>query len=48
MKLNVDSMKQQTQDFVLRLFVGAELGSLSSHSSYYTCARCVTHERLYR
>ena len=47
MRMKIYHMMQQTQDFLLRLFVGADFSSVSSDSSYYTCARCGTHARLY-
>ena len=47
MKFELNTMKQQTQDFFLRLFVGSsEVGSTPS-SSFYTCSRCGTFVRLH-
>jgi hypothetical protein len=47
MKLNVLTLKQQTQDFLLRLFIDSPDGAATpSHSKYYTCAHCGTFSRL--
>jgi len=43
--MNVNRMKQQTQDFVLRLFIESFGGT--PPSSHYTCARCGTFSRLH-
>ena len=55
MKIDVHTLKQQTQDFVLRLFVessGASTPSysdstMSSSSDYCTCSHVGTHARLH-
>jgi len=47
MKMNVNTLKQQTQDFVLRLFVESGSGATPS-SSCYTGARCGTFFMLNR
>ena len=46
MKLNVFTLTQQAQEFVLRLFVepGSDLSS-STHD-YTTCSHCGTYSRL--
>ena len=46
MKKDFSTMKQQTQDFVLRLFVES-MGNSSLSSPFYTCAHCGTHARLH-
>ena len=46
MKTNYSTLKQQTQDFVLRLFV--ESGGSAPSYSYYTCAHAGTHARLHQ
>ena len=50
MKKNVFFMKQQAQEFILRLFVESSGDHLSSHlsssSSYYTGAHCGTFSRI--
>ena len=46
MKLDFFTLKQQTQDFVLRLFVESSGGD-SSYSSYSSSARCGTYARLH-
>lgn len=49
MKMNVSTMKQQTQDFVLRLFVESPgLFSTPSRSQFYTCSHVGTHARLHQ
>ena len=48
MKLNVFTFKQQTRDFLLRLFIeSSEDGSTlsESDSKFYTCAHCGTFSR---
>ena len=45
MKLQFTTLRQQTQDFFLRLFVESS-GSMSSGSECYTCSRCGTFTRL--
>ena len=46
MKMNFFTLKQQAQDFILRLFVESS-GELSTpSSSFYTCTRCGTFSRL--
>ena len=47
MKMKLISFKQQTQDFVLRLFVESDTRSTLSSSPYITCARCGTYARLH-
>lgn len=47
MMKNVFTMKQQAQDFILRLFVEPSGGSTPSSSSYYTGAQgCGTFSRM--
>lgn len=47
MKMNFSTMKQQAQDFVLRLFIESYGGSGSTPSNtFYTCAHCGTFSRL--
>lgn len=48
MKINVITLKQQTQDFVLRLFVESSGVSTPSSSDYCTCAHVGTHARLHQ
>ena len=49
MKLDVYTLKQQTQDFVLRLFVESSgVSTTRSFSQYYTCAHAGTHVRLHQ
>lgn len=54
MKIDVHTLKQQTQDFVLRLFVESSGGStLSSSGSmpvsdYCTCSHVGTYARLHQ
>lgn len=47
MKKNFYTMKQQTQDFVLRLFVESVSSTPASYD-YCTCAHVGTHARLYQ
>ena len=55
MKIDVNTLKQQTQDFVLRLFVEPSGGStpsysdstMTSSSDYCTCSHVGTHARLH-
>ena len=42
--MNVYKIKQQAQEFILRLFIESELDD--STPSHYTCARCGTFSRL--
>ena len=46
MKTNLFTLKQQTQDFLLRLFV--ESDQIDSTPSFYTCAHAGTHARLHQ
>ena len=54
MKIDVHTLKQQTQDFVLRLFVETSGGSTLSSSGtmsiydYCTCSHVGTHARLHQ
>lgn len=49
MKIDVITLKQQTQDFVLRLFVESNSSfSTPSSSDYCTCAHVGTHARLHQ
>jgi hypothetical protein len=48
MKMNFHTMKQQTQDFLLRLFVESGSRTTLSDDRYYTCSRCGTYERLHQ
>lgn len=48
MKLNGFTLKQQTQDFLLRLFIESDLGTTLPENRCYTCARCGTHARLHQ
>ena len=45
MKMNITNIKQQTQDFVLRLFVESSDGIYSQH---YICSHVGTHARLHQ
>jgi hypothetical protein len=47
MKIDVDTFKQQAQDFLLRLFVENSSGSTLSNpgSRFYTGAHCGTFSR---
>lgn len=47
MKMNVNTLKQQTQDLFLRLFVESSsgIGTTPARSSY-TCAHCGTYARM--
>ena len=45
MKLNVNTIKQQTQDYLLRLFVESSIETTPSDSYYYTCSRCGTFSK---
>ena len=45
MKIDFNTMKQQTQDFVLRLFVETSDGYSTPSRSFYTCAHCGTFSR---
>ena len=47
MKLNFFTMKQQTQEFVLRLFIESFGDDSSYYSSYSSSARCGTYARLH-
>jgi hypothetical protein len=47
MKVNVITMKQQTQDFLLRLFVDSS-GDSTPSDTFYTCAHCGTFSRTRR
>lgn len=46
MKTNFFTLKQQTQDFLLRLFVGSD--NLDSTPTCYTCSHVGTHARLHQ
>ena len=49
MKMNFSTMKQQAQDYLLRLFVEqSEVNLTSSNSEFYTCAHVGTHSRLHQ
>jgi hypothetical protein len=49
MKMKLTSLKQQTQDYLLRLFVApSEAEGDSLHSEFYTCAHVGTHARLHQ
>ena len=49
MKMRFTSLKQQTQDYLLRLFVApSEADGSSSHPEFYTCAHVGTHARLHQ
>ena len=46
MKMNVTTLKQQTQDLFLRLFVESSSGiGTTPARSNYTCAHCGTYAR---
>ena len=49
MKINVFTLKQQTREFILRLFVESSGGGAStrSHSQYYISSHCGTYSRLH-
>ncbi len=47
MKMNVTTLKQQTQDLFLRLFVESSSGiGTTPARSNYTCAHCGTYARM--
>ena len=46
MKADLFTIKQQAQEFILRLFVEPDSRTTLS-TNYYTCARCGTHARLH-
>ena len=50
MKMNLLTMKQQAQDFVLRLFVESlkDSSSTPSDAHYYLGSRCGTYTRLHQ
>ena len=47
MKINVNTMKQQTQDFFLRLFIESDAGTTPSSGTYPISSRCGTYARLH-
>ena len=47
MKIDVHTLKQQTQDFFLRLFVEHYGGSTPSSSDYCICTHVGTYARLH-
>ena len=47
MKINVNTLKQQTQDFVLRLFVESVSKTTLPSERHYLGARCGTFSRLH-
>lgn len=48
MKMNLFTLKEKAQDFVLRLFVESSGEYSSSQTRYYTCAHAGTHARLHQ
>lgn len=49
MNVNFNSIKQQTQEFLLRLFIESSGGgSTPPHYRYYTNAHAGTHARLHQ
>lgn len=48
MKKDFSTFTTQAQDFVLRLFVGADAYSTLSGSQFYTCSHCGTFARLHQ
>ena len=48
MKMNLFTLKEKAQDFVLRLFVESVGEYSSSRSHCYTCAHAGTHARLHK
>jgi hypothetical protein len=48
MKTDLFTLKQQAQEFILRLFIESSVGSFSStpSDSFYTCAHCGTSSRI--
>ncbi len=48
MKINVNTMKQQTQEFFLRLFVESSPKSTLPSDKYYICTHCGTFTRLHQ
>lgn len=49
MKMNVTTLKQQTQDLFLRLFVESSSGiGTTPARSNYTCAHCGTYARMHQ
>ncbi|MBR4705941.1 MAG: hypothetical protein IKP02_10200 [Paludibacteraceae bacterium] len=48
MKINVFTLKQQTREFILRLFVESSGGAATgSDSQYYISSHCGTYSRLH-
>ena len=47
MKPDVYKLKQQTQDFILRLFMEGSGDTTPSSSDYCTCSHVGTHARLH-
>lgn len=49
MKMNLSTLKQQTQEFILRLFVesASDAASTPSRTQYFTGSRCGTYCRLH-
>ena len=49
MKMKLTSLKQQTQDYLLRLFVApSEFFNDTATTEIYTCAHVGTHARLHQ
>jgi len=48
MKMNLFTLKQQAQDFVLRLFIESPGDLSSSRTRHYTCAHAGTFARLHQ
>ena len=46
--MDLFTVKQQAQEFILRLFVESESYSTLSGTPYYTCAHVGTHARLHQ
>ena len=47
MTINVNTLRQQTQEFLLRLFVAPGSYTAPSSSDYCTCTHVGTHARLH-
>jgi hypothetical protein len=46
--MDLFTVKQQAQEFILRLFVESESYSTLPSTPYYTCAHVGTHARLHQ
>ena len=48
MKVNIFTITDQTQEFILRLFIEPDSYSTPSGTQCYTCAHAGTHARLHQ